>query len=45
MTEKKTITLKRDLVKELELQAKKENRSFSNLMETAVISYLKPKTK
>jgi predicted CopG family antitoxin len=44
MTIKKTITLKSDLIKKLEKIALTENRSFSNLMETISIWYLKRKS-
>ena len=40
-TEKKTITLRVEIVEKLERQAKEENRNFSNMIETAAINYLK----
>lgn len=39
-TEKKTITLRKEIVEKLEKQAEQENRNFSNMMETAAIRYL-----
>lgn len=41
ITEKKTITLRAEIVERLERQAEEENRNFSNMMETAAITYLK----
>lgn len=40
-TEKKTITLRSEIVEKLEKQAVEENRNFSNMMETVAINYLK----
>lgn len=39
-TEKKTITLRTEIVEKIEKQAQHENRNFSNMMETAAIRYL-----
>lgn len=44
ITEKKTITLRAEIVERLERQAQVENRNFSNMMETAAITYLKQNT-
>ncbi|GMN06401.1 hypothetical protein MTsPCn5_17900 [Croceitalea sp. MTPC5] len=41
LTEKKTITLRSDIVQKLDAQAEEENRSFSNMLETAALTYLK----
>ena len=41
LTEKKTITLRSDVVQKLDAQAYEENRSFSNMLETAALKYLK----
>lgn len=35
------LTLKKDLKKQAQEQAEKENRSLNNLIETALIEYLK----
>lgn len=40
-TEKKTVTMQKDIVKELRRVAKEENRNFSNMVETAALTYLK----
>jgi hypothetical protein len=40
-TEKKTITLRSEIVEKLERRAEEENRNFSNMMETVAINYLK----
>jgi len=39
-TEKKTITLRTEIVERLQKQAQEENRNFSNMVETAAIKYL-----
>ncbi|KJD36836.1 hypothetical protein PW52_04175 [Tamlana sedimentorum] len=41
ITEKKTITLRSEIVERLERIAQEENRNFSNMMETVAINYLK----
>ena len=40
MTSKKTITIKKEVMEKIELQAKKENRNFSNMIETMCLYYL-----
>lgn len=42
-TEKRTITLRSNVVEKLTEQASEENRNFSNMVETAAIEYLKMK--
>lgn len=39
-TQKKTITLRSEIVKKIEQRAVEENRNFSNMMETVAINYL-----
>jgi hypothetical protein len=41
LTEKKTITLRASVIEELERVAHQENRNFSNMVETAALTYLK----
>ena len=41
ITEKKTITLRSEVVERLERIAHEENRNFSNMLETVAIDYLK----
>jgi len=36
----KTLRLNKDLIEQLEILAKKENRNFSNLVETILSDYL-----
>lgn len=43
VTEKKTITLRSNVINELTKRAYEENRNFSNMVETAAIEYLKSK--
>jgi predicted CopG family antitoxin len=42
-TEKKTITLRSNVIEKLTKQAIEENRNFSNMVETAALEYLKMK--
>lgn len=45
MTEKKTITMRKEVIEAIEKVAKLENRNFSNMMETMCLKYLEDKTK
>ncbi len=40
-TEKKTVTLRAEVIEQLGARAEEENRSFSNMLETAALKYLK----
>lgn len=40
-TLKRTVTMKSEVINRLEKQAENENRNFSNMVETAALSYLK----
>jgi hypothetical protein len=42
-TEKKTVTMRSQVIERLEQVAREENRNFSNMVETAALSYLKDK--
>ena len=45
MTEKKTITMRKEVIEAIEKVAKLENRNFSNMMETMCLKYLEDKPK